>query len=331
MLSEESKKEASRRLYKDEDLSDFDVFKQEVDGKIRPKPFEAAVETVRRINDLNLIRDEVEKLGNSAILGGSLSFGRFFTVRGAYTSDRPSDIDLVIVTPSHQDIARIVGALRKVRFAEENCFFLGRELEKMEERAAAFVDLDRSGVPVIFQHKFNLWEQGKAALFEEFGTPLAYRLALHIVDIDTFDYLTLKDYSRLGDLPTAPLQIRVYRDDKPSGETEAQFSFSGRRRSSDVEFEKVDGGHLATVQLCELADGRFYPGVHLNLIFPAFEVRWENPDLRLRLPLLALRYKFQGQIQDERSAYPLEIHRFSFAHARSSQFARRVTQRLDSE
>ncbi|HET7416826.1 MAG TPA: hypothetical protein VFJ61_04260 [Solirubrobacterales bacterium] len=326
-----SERERSRRLYKDESLKGFEAFKGGGrNTKPRPKPFEAAVETVQRITDLNRVRDKLEPLGTTAILGGSLSFGRFFTIYGSYTSERPSDIDLVLLVKHYQDIGGIAKALAEVKDGHGAYFIDRDQLEKMEERGKDFLALDSSDLPTIFQQKLDLWENADSKFFTSLGWPLHYRLAIHVLTLDDFDYITLKELARLSDLPEQPLRVRVYRDDEPSTETEDQFSFSGRHRTSPVEKDPEATGQV-TMQVCELHEGRFYPGTHLNLMFPQFEVRWEDPELPARLPLQALRYKFQVQLEDERRLHPFEVQKLSFAHARSHQFARRVTQRLDSE
>lgn len=326
-----TEKERSTHLYKDESLRKFDIFRTGGEnGKPRPKPFEAAVETVQRITDLNKIRDQLRPLGTTGILGGSLSFGRFFTVYGSYAFERPSDIDLVVLVNDYKDLGRIADALAKVKDKNRTHFIHPGQLERMKQRAEEFLSFSPADPPMFFQQKLTLWEDANPQFFKQLDLPIRYRLALHVLDPDDFDYITLNGFSRLSDLPAEPLRVRVYRDDKPSKNAEDQFSFSGRCRKSPVEEDPQVEGKV-TMQLCELTDGRFYPGTHLNLMFPQFEVRWENPDLPARLPLQALRYKFQVQLEDERRLHPFEVQKLSFGHARSNQFARRVTQRLDSE
>jgi hypothetical protein len=312
-----SERERFRRLYKDESLNRFEVFMPAGnERKPRPKPFEAAVETVRRITDLNRIR-------------GSLSFGRFFTIYGNLTAERASDIDLVVVLQHYNEIEGLAKALGEVRGPNGEEFIDRDQLAEMERRARAFTGLERSDLPMFFQQKLDLWEETKSEYFDLMGTPIHYRLAVHVLSPDDFDHITLREFPRFSSLPSDPLRVRVYRNDEPSSEVEDQFSFSGRHQLSQVEKEEVAEGHLATVQVCALDEGRFYPGVHLNLMFPQFEVRWESPEIRARLPLQALRYKFIAQLEDERQRHPREVHELSFAHARSHQFARRVTQRLN--
>jgi len=326
-----TEKERSTHLYKDEALKKFDIFRGGgQNAKPRPKPFEAAVETVQRITDLNKIRDQLRPLGTTGILGGSLSFGRFFTVYGIFAGERPSDIDLVVLVKDYRDLRRIADALAKVKDKNGTYFIHREQLEEMKRRAEAFQSFSPTELPMFFQQKLTLWEDADPHFYEQLDLPIRYRLALHVLNPDDFDHITLADFPRLSSLPAEPLRVRVYRDDKPSKSTEEQFSFSGRHKKSPVEEDpKVEG--KVTMQVCELTDGRFYPGTHLNLMFPQFEVRWENPDLPARLPLQALRYKFQVQLEEERRLHPFEVQKLSFAHARSHQFARRVTQRLDSE
>ncbi len=325
-------RERFTRLYKDEALKPFEVFNpgdRKLKGK--PKPFEAAVETVRRITDLNRIRGRLEPLGTTAILGGSLSFGRFFSIYGGF-SERPSDIDLILVVQNYRDIKKVVRELREVRDGNDKRFIDKAGLDEMETRARSFNDwLGKWGGRTIFQQKLNLWEGEDSEYFYPIKLPIPYRIAIQIVSPDDLDHLLLREYARLSEMPAEPRTIQVYRNDPASSTSEDQFCFAGLHRESPVLCEEAEGGYRSQVQVSEIFEGRFYPGVHLSLIFPQFEVRWEDKELRTRLQLQALRYKFIARLQDERALHPFDVQKLSFAHARSRQFARRVTERLDSE
>ncbi|MGH2975628.1 MAG: hypothetical protein ACRDLL_12275 [Solirubrobacterales bacterium] len=319
-----------RNLCVDEELQRLDLFsKARVDA--RPCPFEAAVETMRRIQDLNSVRSALSPQQTTAILGGSMSFGRFFTVKGHYTR-RPSDIDLVVVVRNYKDLTgKLPKALRSVRDVHGEEFIQQASLSAFAERAEIFCgSLANDNQPTVFQHKLKLWEGAKSSYFEPYQLPLNYKLAIHVVSLADFKHLILHDLTRLSEIPEGePRAVRVYRDDEPPKAREDQYCFAGLHRTSPVESHPMGGGFLTTIQVCEKTEGRFYPGMHLNLILPQFEVRWESERLPLRLPLQALRYKMLARLEDERQERPREVQRLSFAHARSKRFARRVTQRLD--
>lgn len=326
-----------RNLCKDESLRRFDLFRR--GDRPPPRPFEAAVETVRRLVDLNQLRSQFQEpqilreLETSAILGGSLSFGRFFSVYGEY-SGRPSDIDLILLIPDFEDLEKVVDVLRAVHDQEGYHFIETQSLDEMEARARFFSsEFRREHGPIIFQHKLSLWpESPEKGYFKQFQYPLYYNLALHVMTVQEFKHISLEDCPKLDQIPEGPRRtVNVYRDDAPPEREEEQYCFAGFRDWSKVPAKAVRHGYLTTVQVCDIKDRRFYPGMHLNLLFPQFEVRWEAPRIPARLALQALRYKLLARLVDEKLSHERQVMKLSFAHARSERFSRRVRMRLDGD
>src|SRR5215831_7365079 len=56
-----------RKLYKDLGLSDFAPYRSEGSNRGRPKPYEAAVETARRLSDLNRLAAALDGVPTSAV------------------------------------------------------------------------------------------------------------------------------------------------------------------------------------------------------------------------------------------------------------------------
>jgi hypothetical protein len=303
------------------------VYAPQGGARRRPKPFEAAVETVRRIADLNRIRDRLEALQTSGVLGGSVSYGRFFNTVGGGPTSKPSDTDLMVVVPDYDLLPALVDALADVPFIESE------SLEAMRSRIAHFSDV-RGDVetPCLFQHKLRLWDDDCSPNnpLRRFQSELNYRLAIHVVSLSDFSYLTLRDMASFTDPPSLSRFVHEYRDDEPPRSKEAHWCFAGYRHVRDLKYEPVEGGYRARLVVCEVRDRRFYPGVHLNLILPQFETRWESPQARIRLALQALRWKLLDRLADERRLRHLEVQRLSLAHSRSSVFAPHVTARVDS-
>lgn len=320
-----------RRLYKDLSLDKFELYKPR-DNRRLPKPFEAAVETVRRISDLNNVGRALEGLKTTAVLGGSLSYGRFFNTGGGY--GKPSDTDLIVVVPNYSVLPQLVEALSEVRSREDEEFIEEASLEQMATHAESFTDLIRqeSG-RIIFQYKLNLWEDdANSEYFKRTQLPLNYLLGLHVVSADHFEYITLKDVAAISDLgDNSARTIKEYRNDEPPRDREDQFCFAGLRRESALSSTPVGDGVLTELQVCEVRDNRFYPGTHLNLILPQFDVRWESPQTPVRIELLALRWKLLTRLDEERRLHPLQVHKLSLSHPRSPHFAARVTRRVDQD
>lgn len=308
-------------LYKDERLEDYHAYRARAGGKRRPRPFEAAVETVRRITDLNQLRDRLEQLPTSGILGGSVSYGRFYNTAGS-GRERPSDIDLLLVMPSYDDLPRVAEALSELDFINP------KGLASFRERIGYFREAGAEHERCAFQQKLTLWPPRSDVGPTYYGLPGFYSLALHALDLEDFHYLALRDIHALHDGFCRTLA--EYRGDQPAEENELR-SFAGTRRHVRSESAYVPGGVVATTRLCEVAGGRFYPGVHMNLLLPQMEVRWESSRTRVRLTLLGLRWKLLARLAEERRLRSHEIQRLSLSHTRHAAFAPHVTRRVDRD
>jgi hypothetical protein len=315
-----------RWLYIDDELQRFQVYNPSSTGtRRRPRPFEAAVETVRRILDLNRVRDRLAPLSTSAVLGGSLSYGRFFNTTGG-GGGRPSDIDLIVVVPGYTQLHEVAPALGELPFIEQ------RSIEAMGARVEAFrlVNQDTDG-PTVFQHKLRLWEEDSPSDFlDAYQTSRNYLLAIHVVSLEDFAHITLSDLPSLemGDEGFVRT-IYEYRDDRPSRASEEHACFAGHRKTTPMITEEVRGGYLTELQVCEITDGRFYPGMHMNLLLPQFDLRWESPLVPIRLKMQALHWKLLARLSDERRLRHLEVQQLSMSHTRSQHFAPHVAERLD--
>jgi hypothetical protein len=285
------------------------------DSRRLPRPFEASVETVRRIQDLNRIRDAVEGVPSSAVLGGSLSYGRFYNVCGA--AGKPSDIDLVLIVRSYDELPSVSDRLARLESVS------GSQPQVMSDRTEAFQAVRERYERCVFQQKLRLWDGGRPHPHSDrYQIPSYYSLALHVVSFDDLRFVALSDVPRLESSTRA---IHEYRDDRPSSGANVLRCFAGYARTFDQETEEVDGGFVTREVVAEASDGRFYPGVHLNLVLPQFEVRWEAPALRIRLSLLDLRWKLLARLADERRLRSFEIQQLSLSHTRGGIFAPHVS------
>ncbi len=112
------------RLYHDERFT-----RAGESGRRRPPPFQAVVETCRRLRDAELLSDLLRGAGSSAIVCGSVDYGAFYNVRAA------SDLDLVVVVGETSALATIADRLALLpgvadadiaRFAGRARIFAGR-------------------------------------------------------------------------------------------------------------------------------------------------------------------------------------------------------------
>jgi hypothetical protein len=316
-----------RELYFDVRLNRFDGYKLRVGGRRKPKPFEAAVETVRRIRDLNQIQEVFESgevLETSAILGGSLSYGRFYNTCGG--AGKPSDIDLLLLVRNYEEVSGLADRLSCLDFVDS------RSVYELRRRSELFLSYLGHYEPCVFGHKVRLWEDEPHEYTVKYQVTAGhYFLGLHVVSAQDFDYLTLRDVPILGDKSTPDLHRRVfeYRDDPPRRTADEQRSFAGNSRTSSVPVEAVEEGWVTDSLVCEITENQFFPGVHLNLVLPRFEVRWESPLMRIRLKLLNFQWKLLARLEEEKANHGGHVC-LSQSHTRSSLFSPHVTRTLDS-
>jgi hypothetical protein len=289
----------------------------------RPKPFEAAVETCRRLVDLNRICDALRDLPTCGIVGGSASYGRFYNVCGDPT-DNPSDLDLLLLLPEYESIDGVVDALKKVHGIDDI------SLEEMRARAQTFLHIRKELEHCIFSHKLKVWNKTADERLTQYQVPGYYVLSPHCFSWNDFDYILLKDRPVIQPdaCPGFSCELWDYRDTEPTRK-DNQRSFSGHDITVDREYSEVDGGWLAQNRVCHFDADRFYPGLHQNLILPQFEVRWDTPCKRLHLPLLCFRWKLQERLREEQRLRPFEIQTLSLSHARSEHFAPHTARRVD--
>jgi hypothetical protein len=312
--------ERFRRLYKDTRLDRIPAYRDGEDGRRRPKPFEAAVETVRRIEDLNRVRDTLELLPTSAILGGSMSYGRFFNTAGAGPG-KPSDTDVLVVVPSYDELGNMARELRSLDFISVE------SLAELDDRIETFGSIRTAYDRCSFVQKLQLWEGRTPPTLQRYQIPGYYLIALHVLSLDDFQFLALRDIPALED--GLALGIHEYRDDPPSGNANELRCFAGYARTVEQQSRPIDHGFVVREPVAEIEHERFYPGVLLNLILPQFEVRWEAPQVRVRLTLLNLRWKILARLDEERRMRSHEIQRISMSHTRSAAFAPHVARRAD--
>jgi hypothetical protein len=319
-----SRAERFRSLYHDERLMRFAAYNPPGDERRRPRPFEAAVETCRRLRDLNGIRDGLASVPTAAILGGSSSYGRFFNTLG---SDKPSDTDLLLVVPNYDFLSTVVQTLSSVEGVEKG------SLEELEGRISLFSALRQSrSVPYILSHKVQLWDPKHDPFLRDFQIPSHYLLSVHFFSLEDFKYLILQDRPVI-DCDSGANWSRYLLDYRNTDTMRAdnQRCFNGTDTTLKLEKEPVDGGVITTIAVCNIIENRFSPGLHQNLILPQFEIRWDSLPKKLYLPVMGFRWKILERLTEERRLYPFEFQTLSLSHTRSAHFAPHIRRRADRE
>lgn len=313
------------RLYSDRR---FDRFRQysAADGAVhrRPLPFETLVETVRRYRDVNTLHHALAGVPSSGILGGSVNYGRFFSVRGMREQVSASDLDLMVVLPHFGLLDSAIEALRSIDAATPE------DVSTMAERATTFADQGLDDGRTVFAHKITMWADRQDPVMAWAPNRGRYRLDLRFVSLDALDWLLVADTPKLNEGSAG--RGRSVQEFCPLGSApeDHQRNFSGRNLRSSHDTQELPGGLLRTsrVYTFDGDDERYYPGVLQNLVLPRFAPRWEAVPINGRLE--AFRWKVIERLRYERRRRPYELLRMTHAHTRSENFAPFVLRSLDS-
>lgn len=313
-----------RHLYHDDRLARFSYYASHSNGRTRPGPFETAIETCRRLRDLNALRRGLTAASLHAVLGGSTSYGRFLNVSGVQRGNA-SDIDLLLVLSDYDQLAELILALQRI---EGLC---RADVDAMNLRCADFPAVRACmKQPCTFSHKIRLWNDTQDPWLARHETSGSYRLSLHIFSLSDFEYLILRDMSILeGPSDGFERVLFDYRLEMSWKRLDHQRSFSGASLFLDRPFTEVNGGVITQSMACVIRDDRYYPGMFQNLILPQFEIRWENQVAPIHVQLSGFRWKIVERLRKERQARPYELLRLSLSHTRSFVFAPHIIRSVD--
>ncbi|WP_427167216.1 hypothetical protein ACQF4J_30225 [Streptomyces sp. C1-1] len=315
-----------RILYGDERFNELTPYKPENTKRRRPKPFEAAIETCRRIRDLNSLRrvTAAAQVSTAGILGGSTTYGRFYNVKGSPSVGSPaSDLDLLLIVPDFKEISTLCEALREVSA-------LDAESVDLFARRAEVHGILRSQTPggeLLFSQKIPIWKNATDTFLAETGIWAQYDVSIHIATNDLFDRVILEDVPRIED--DRCVEIFDYRAEPPIREYAAR-GFDGIDSLRQSYAVGVDRGHLSRMQVFDSKDERFKPGLHQGLVMPQFEIRWDDEPLSLRVPIANFKWKILERLRDERARRSWEVQQLSLCHPRFSIFAPHVKREVDS-
>lgn len=326
--------ERFRTLYLDPRLDNYAKYKFPPDEgeRRRPRPFEAAVETCRRLIDLNRVKQALSGLQTGAILGGSVSYGRFYNVMG-YAPEfgsKSSDTDLLLVLERYDQLASVAEKFSSVSGVDP------ASIDSLRQRLRKFPQIRAEHAPCIFSHKLAFWREQADPLLIGTGFPGDYSISLHIFDVEDFNYMTLRDLPVLNPprgRDSLERSIQDFRDTSPpTGHAYNNRSFSGIALGVNPLVPKgIDGGYLCQLKICLIQDDRYCPGLHQNLILPQFERRWESERVPLYLKTLTFRWKILERLRTERTMRPFEEQKLSLSHVRYFIFSPHITRRADRD
>ncbi|MEU6225947.1 hypothetical protein [Streptomyces sp. NPDC047042] len=296
-------------------------------GRRRPTPFEAVVETARRLRDLDEVRKCLIDQQTAGILAGSVSYGSFFNVTGAAHGARASDLDILVVIPGFDDLQRLSGSLEHLKGAEGASASLFSNRAKSFLRERAYPDEH-----VVFSGKIDMWTDIEDPLLKHTQILGAYLASFHFVTLAGLSYLLASDSSHLSWTSSGPTRlVRDYREQRPTRE-DHQRNFSGKNIRLSISVKEAPGGYERQSHAYYIDDeDRYYPGMFQNLVLPYFHLRWNSVGNAVPRKLDSFHWKIIERMRYERRQRPYELMLTSLSHTRSQMFAPHITWMADSE
>jgi hypothetical protein len=313
------------RLYADARFDRFVSYETAPPGRParrRPHPFETLVETARRYRDLNHLHAVLSDLPTTCILGGSLNYGRYFSVRGATESTAASNVDILLVVPDFSWLDEVLSGISTLPGCAR------ASLTALEQRARLWREhrLDDGGT--VFTQRLWMWSDVTDPLMTWAPNAGEYAIDLRLASIDALDWLLVADTPRLT--AAAAGSSRPVRDfcQLDRGNDDHLRSFSGRILRVPLEVEKVDDSMLLTHRVYSIHEDRYHPGSLQCLILPRFHKRWDSAPIGGKLE--TFRWKIFERLRHERREQPYEVLRVSLAHTRADGFAPHILNSIDS-
>ncbi len=235
-----------------EDLGVFDDsdsgFFKDPDIKIKNKRFpgleescQATLLRLEAVHDFCQIIPEVEGI----VVGGSVSYGRFYSVRDTVSSKKGSDVDMLLFLRDPEELKPLTRAP-----------FLSKEdRDRFDLRLRNFCDSSSDNGFEIFSQRFYYKDCGFTISFHGLPFDLVKRIA---EDMN-------KDLFRGSDLVFLAVDHRSDPFKRPSF---PRYNFSGKSSSFDLEVKKGELGYTSSFPVYSVFESEFYSSLYFNLVFP---------------------------------------------------------------
>jgi hypothetical protein len=224
-------------------------------GKRQPSFVESIDSTFERYRTM----EDLGKVFNfgveGIIIGGSMSYGPFYSVRNNIKDKDFSDIDgLVIVNDS------FFNEKNRHEFLN-NDIFQKNDNQLFFERMRVFERLFKERVVDVLSQRFSV--NGKL-----------YTVSLHFLHLSTFNKMTYLDLEKsLKERVDMDYILKDFRTDDFTHPCLARHTFNGERLESVVNnFKLKEGGYISYVPGYTISSGKLYPGVYHTVIYPSFLV-----------------------------------------------------------
>lgn len=224
-------------------------------GKLQPSITEAVSETIKR---LKFLSDYIPSLPShimSCVSGGSMSYGRFFNVRGG---EYASDLDLIMVYENDH-----VDNLSGKSMFPPHLGFESSETNSLDERLKIFSEMTKKHEAQVLSHKTT--------------TLSGLEISMHLMSREVFNNSMIfgpqKDISnglevdrRVYDYKSKPFKHQVM----------TQRDMYGNKYNFFADESPVKGGQtdqevISKIPAYAIKNGQYVPGVYQNLVSPRFE------------------------------------------------------------
>lgn len=290
----------------------------------RPSPYEAVVETCRRLRDANAISQAMSGTRTSGILCGSANYGQFYGVRGNVIRQVASDLDLVIATSPDTDLvdmAKRLGTVPGISTADVTRFL---------KRVRVFINRYDSGRTTL-SHKFVMWGPGQEdRLLFGAGIGADYLLSIHVVPPTVLEYALVESSTSLLE-ETAGMRrlIRDYRD-RVTDRDDELHGFDGRLCTLKSQPTPATEGVLRRTCAYYIDESdHYFPGFYQVITQPKLNLCWDEAKVHARFD--QFKRKLADRLRYERQREPFADMRPSYAHLRLGLFAPHVIRQLDSD
>lgn len=291
----------------------------------RPAPFQAIVETARRLRDAALLRSLLRGVPTTALLGGSTSYGGFYNVRGVSAGRAASDLDLVLVLDDTVQLPRIAERFLTLPGVAR------ADLERLHRRAGIFAGRYDDGI-TMFSEKIDMWGASAHDPMLPAGLPGGYRISLHVLTRPVLRFVLVESAVRLDpDVAGATRTVRDYRPER-TDRLDVQRTFAGHAVTlSGATQDAPDGCLRYTGAYTFDRSGGYCPGFIQSLLLmrPQPGPFWD--DLDVADEVAAFRHKLRERLRLERARRPDLVLLFSLASVRRAILAPHVVRRLDCE
>lgn len=300
---------------------DSEGCKKDLKKRRSPGFAEATLETIRRLRDMREIENALSRYSVGAIVGGSMSYGKFLNVKGG---EDASDLDVLLVVDSWNDVPDVLLKLKDLPFTYD------KDVDYTIKRVRSMLSGWKGEDKIVFSGKIHFWRGQVDPMLKLFDLDVSpeYQLSLHCMSREGVDIMLLKkirDIVETDDLISE--QFLDYREKRPKRQ-DFQRAFTGESLGIDIPFRKHDVSYIRHTSSFVVENGHFYPGMLQGLVLPAFDIMWG--DSKFRRLVASFRWKLIERLRYEKNAFPDNTLRLSFAHTRSDVFANHVKKSIDS-